>query len=594
MSKNTELGSGIGLSGEWKFPKKSPYESDEIPSFPEEEIDVSDFRTPENEIDVDLSDLAPPKKSKYEVSPLNSQNPNLSELSPEEKNKAIKRKFAEVEGEGLEDLTHAARELPPPLPREVRQQKIAHAIEEERDEIQEARDLAKRASGLTKIPFSPFPLGEVGGPTMSAYVNKKEEQNYQFDKSFSSKSKEEVSKLLESLGIEFDIKIESDGSVPRGGILGRNKRHFEKLSKTNPEFVKRYENLLMEYQRAEKQTQPLFKKQPSRAAAGILAAGLASSAMGSTLQRRAESDRQQQKIEKTIKKETAKEISNFTSEIKSKKEISNKIPLDTSTEYTTLPETKTTFRTFDIKPGDKIDKETSLKFKKMNPGEKQVEKLGPNSTVEYIKNTRGENFVLVKFQGEPARGVSVDADGIAHKASDVKMFGADLVANNRNEKTPAFKIEQPAPSETKTRARKIEKTEKKLASVQTEELADLTDEAELEEENTASGSLLDLDARKPEVKLGERAYNPDKGPIKLRTVGKRDTLYNALVRDFAAREGINIVTNRKAAVEKVESWLNEMEGKKFLATVEGKTESVNNLKEILQRPGQSEITLSLE
>lgn len=600
MSENRHLGEGIGMSGEWQFPRKSPYETDEVPVFPEEEVDVSDFRTPENEIDVDLSDLAPPKKSKYEVSPLNSQNPNLFELSPEEKNEAIQKKFAEVEGE---DLTHTARELPPPLPKETARERIASDIKE---------TLKHTESVVHQRILQPNkPLTSYSYPS---YLEKPEEFNAtdQNTKSPASlresletaeiremtgnsaaKRKEKVSDMFQSLGIEFDITLNPDGSVPRGGILGRNKRHFEKLSKTNPEFVKKYETLLAEYQRADTLTQPLLKKQPSRAAAGILAAGLASGAMGSTLERRAEADRQQQKIEKAFNAESKKELTDMSSKIKSAKEVSNKIPLDASTEYTTLPETKTQLRSIEIKPGEKIEKSLLSKLKKMEPGTRTIETLGPNSTVELIKNPRGESFVLVKFQGETTRGVSVDSDGIAHKASDVQMFGADMnFSNAQREKAPAFKVETSRPQEKSER--KIEKNEKKTASIQAEELTDLTDEAELEEDEAAPGSLLDLEAQKQEVKLGELAYNPDKGPIKLRTVGKRDTLYNALVRDFAAREGINIVTNRKAAVAKVESWLNEMSSKKLNADIGGKKEPVNDLKEILQRPGQSEITLSIE
>lgn len=239
-------------------------------------------------------------------------------------------------------------------------------------------------------------------------------------------------KNFTELAKAYGIDINRDGSIPSGGLLGKNKKQFEKLDTTSPDFQKAYNQLLAGKQIAEsKQGKLPVKKQGlfGRALTGM--ALMLGTAVG--VQIKSESDQygNQHRAEAASRSLGIDDSHSDLDEADAGYEIKPEI------ERHNEPTKEFQLKALEIKRGSKLADKYFFELQNLNPGEHVTIPAGQTTTFELSKNKKGEMFVAVRGEdkfGFALRVGQIDSKGMisetANKVDKIKQVWSEIAARD--------------------------------------------------------------------------------------------------------------------------------------------------------------------
>lgn len=237
------------------------------------------------------------------------------------------------------------------------------------------------------------------------------------------------------LAKNFGVEINPDGSIPSGGLLGKNKKKFEKLLATAPDFQKSYDRLLTDHQITENKKGKLPTKKQGffgRALTGM--ALMLGTAVG--VQIKSESDQ----YENEHRAEAASRAIGIDDSHSDVDEVDAGYEIKPEIQQINGPEQEFKLKSLEIKRGGKLADKYLLELQSLNPGEHVTIPAGQTTTFELSKNKDGVMYVAVRGQdkdGLALRVGRIDETGIVHqttgsKVESIKEWGSELQARNKN------------------------------------------------------------------------------------------------------------------------------------------------------------------
>lgn len=275
----------------------------------------------------------------------------------------------------------------PPIPKEARlQERRTRTIEDDeplesienffdQEAIATARQQALRASEINEFHRS-LPIDQWADLSQEIYL---EPDN------------------CTTLAIEFNVKINPDGTLPRGGVFGlfdKNKKRFEMLLKTNPDFKSRYEAAVNLFHH---QPKPRSKDRMPRTAmvAGALVGGAVAGAFAHSQESQAH-DQMQSNID-----EMAQRLSN---ESAPSSVDSPFVDFEMHGEKGLDAQEANLEAVVDFQLGDTVPAKYLQGFENLtNNSKNTVAKLNRATTVEAFRDSNGKDFLTVSFEGVPQR-----------------------------------------------------------------------------------------------------------------------------------------------------------------------------------------------
>ena len=231
------------------------------------------------------------------------------------------------------------------------------------------------------------------------------------------------------LAKQYNIDIQSDGSVPRGGILGGNKRKFEKLLVNREDFRKQYDTMLADQQIAAS-ARGDFKKQTKNRFGQVIAlsAALGGAMGGSVIKSEADhygNNRRAETASQMLGSNTPTDVSTTDAAYQQIPEIEN-ISAKGKEIRSKLPH---------LGQGDRVQNEYLQELQTMKPQETKTLNIR-GIIVEMHINKKGERVIRI---GENSDGIAtfsakIDNNGIAHpttnKVPDIEAWALRIMKEN--------------------------------------------------------------------------------------------------------------------------------------------------------------------